>query len=108
MRQAILTRDFAGLAEQAEASCLMMHAVMLSSRPGLLYWNPSTLGCLHAVRDLRSSGVRVFFTVDAGPQVKAICEPQAVPEVVASLAAVPGVLRTVICGLGGDALEIAS
>ena len=106
MREAIMQRDFAALAEQAEASCLMMHAVMLSSRPGLMYWNPSTLACLHQVRDLRSSGVPVFFTVDAGPQVKAICQPQAVPDVVAALNTVPGVLRTVTCGLGGDATRI--
>ena len=31
---------------------------------------------IHAVRALRSRGLGVFFTIDAGPQVKVVCLPQ--------------------------------
>jgi diphosphomevalonate decarboxylase len=56
---------------------------------------------MRAVRALRGQGVPVFFTVDAGPQVKAVCAPEAIEQVRAALAAVPGVLNVVETGLGG-------
>jgi diphosphomevalonate decarboxylase len=99
-RRAILAKDFAALATVAEASCLKMHGLMLATAPGLLYWQGATLDCLHAVRALRAAGTGVFFTVDAGPQVKAICEPGAAQRVQQVLAAVPGVTQTWISSLG--------
>ena len=74
---AIEARDFEQLADLSEASCLKMHGVMQSSQPPMIYWRPATLACIHAVRELRASGVPVFFTIDAGPQVKAVCLPEA-------------------------------
>jgi diphosphomevalonate decarboxylase len=100
---AVRTRDFAALAGLAEHNCLKMHAVMMTTRPPLLYWTPGTLACLHRVRELRQSGVPVFFTVDAGPQVKAVCLPAAVDVVAAALSAVPGVLQILRSSLGEGA-----
>ncbi len=100
---AVRSRDFAALAELAEHNCLKMHAVMLTTRPPLIYWTPATLACLHRVQDMRRGGVPVFFTVDAGPQVKAVCLPGAADEVAAALAAVPGVLRILRSPLGEGA-----
>lgn len=96
-------RDFAALATVAEHSCLKMHAVMLTTQPPLLYWLPATLACLQALQALRRAGTPVFFTIDAGPQVKAVCEPAAVSAVRAALAAVPGVSRVIDSGLGPGA-----
>ncbi|MDJ0926442.1 MAG: diphosphomevalonate decarboxylase [Gammaproteobacteria bacterium] len=93
-------RDFGGLADLAEHNCLKMHAVMLTTRPPLMYWSPTTLACLHHIRQLRKDGVPVFFTVDAGPQVKAICLPAAADRVERELAGLDGVLRTIRGGLG--------
>jgi diphosphomevalonate decarboxylase len=76
---------------------------MLATRPGLLYWNAATVACLHAVRTLRSAGTPVFFTVDAGPQVKAVCLPGAAASVRQVLEAIPGVHRVVTTGLGRGA-----
>src|SRR5690606_9827895 len=83
-RAAIASRDFAALAEIAEHNCLKMHAAAIAAAPPLLYWNGATVECLHTVRKLRRSGVPVFFTIDAGPQLKAICEPGARPAVEAA------------------------
>jgi len=102
-RSAVERCDFAALAEVSETSCLTMHAVMISSRPGLVYWNGATVECLHRVRELRSRGVPVFFTIDAGPQVKAVCLPEAFAEVAAELEAVPGVVTVLSSGLGDGA-----
>jgi len=96
-------RDFARLAELAEHSCLKMHAVMMATRPALLYWSPATLACVHAIRELRRSGSEVFFTIDAGPQVKAVCSAAAVDKVAAVLRQIPGVLQVIVSDLGAGA-----
>jgi diphosphomevalonate decarboxylase len=80
-----------------------MHAVMSSARPALSYWMPATVACMARVRDLRAAGERVFFTIDAGPQVKVVCEPAAMERVRAALAQVPGVRDVIAVGLGGPA-----
>ncbi len=105
---AINNKDFDALAEIAELSCLKMHSVMLTSVPTLSYWNPATLACMDAVRELRQQGTPVFFTVDAGPQVKAVCEPQYAERVSEVLTHVPGVIRTLTCGLGSAAHIVES
>ncbi len=102
-RSAIASRDFEALAAVAEASCLRMHAVTMAARPGLLYWNGTTVECLHRVRTLREEGVPVFFTIDAGPQLKAICDPGVSDLVASDLAGIPGVIEIVRCGLGDGA-----
>ncbi len=102
-RAAIVARDFERLADISEFSCLKMHALAMAAKPGLLYWNAATMAAMHAVRGLRASGVPVFFTIDAGPQVKAICLPSAAVQVAAALREVPGVLKVLETGLGGPA-----
>ncbi len=102
-RRAIAERDFAELAEVSEHSALKMHASALAAQPGLLYWNGATLACLERVRALREEGVGVFFTVDAGPQVKAVCRPGEGGRVAAELGAIPGVQRVLRTSLGPGA-----
>ena len=108
MRRAIDTRDFDALAEICEHSCLKMHALMMSGRPGLIYWNPATTAAIQAVRELRAQGVPVCFTIDAGPQLKAICEPSAAGTVGRALESIPGVLETRHSALGPDAYSLES
>ncbi len=99
-RHALAARDFERLADVSEHSCLKMHAAAMAANPPLLYWNAATLECMNLVRDLRASGVPVFFTIDAGPQLKAVCEPAACVQVEAALRTLPGVLSTTVSGLG--------
>ncbi|WP_428099069.1 diphosphomevalonate decarboxylase [Candidatus Rariloculus sp.] len=99
-REAIRSRDFEALAEIAEASCFKMHAAAMATRPALIYWNGVTLECIGRIRQLRKSGVPVFFTVDAGPQVKAVCAPGARGAVREALAELPGVVRIIESSLG--------
>ena len=99
-RQAIRARDFEALAEVAEASCLKMHAAAMAANPALIYFNGATVECIGRIRQLRKSGLPVFFTVDAGPQVKAVCAPDARAAVRDALAEMPGVVQIVETGLG--------
>ena len=102
-RAAVLGRDFDKLAAVSESSCLKMHAVMLSSLPALVYWNGATVDCMNKIRELRRSGTGTFFTIDAGPQLKAVCLPGHADSVAAALAELPGVKRIMRCGLGPGA-----
>jgi len=105
-RAAIAGRDFARLASVAEHNCLKMHSVMWGSRPPMIYWNSITLACMQTIRELQAAGVAVFFTIDAGPQVKAICEPAATAAVQQALAGTPGVEQVLVSGLGQGAVQI--
>lgn len=102
-RSAISGRDFEKLADIAEFSALKMHASALAARPGLLYWNGATVACMQRVRELRDEGIGVFFTIDAGPQVKAVCESDSARRVSAELEAVPRVRQVIRTGLGEGA-----
>lgn len=102
-RAAVQARDFDKLADVSEASCLAMHAVMLATRPGLIYWNGATLDCIQCIRSLQMMGTGVFYTVDAGPQVKAVCLPDAVPRVRGALQNISGVEEVLVSGLGEGA-----
>ena len=104
---AVRERNFSALAAVAEHNCLKMHSLTWTSRPPVVYWNEVTMSCIQAVRKLQADGVPVFFTIDAGPQLKAVCLPQAVPAVAASLAATPGVRRILQSGLGAGAHRLS-
>lgn len=102
-RDAVERRDFQQLAQVGEKSALKMHGLMLSAVPGLIYWNQATVACLHRVREMRRQGVAVFFTIDAGPQVKAVCRPEHRAQVAEGLTAVAGVVDVLVSGLGPGA-----
>lgn len=105
-RQAVLTQNFDTLATIAQASALNMHAVMLSSQPPLMYWNAGTMAAMQRLTSLREQGVPVFFTIDAGPQIKAVCQPEAAESVERALRETPGIIGITTTGLGPAAWVI--
>jgi len=106
-RQAILTKDFAAFAEVVELDCNMMHAVMQTSSPALLYWQPGTLAVMQAVTAWRAAGQAVCYTIDAGPNVHVICLADFAKQVQLKLAEIIGVEKVLVAGVGGPArLEI--
>ena len=96
-------RDFQKLGKLAERNCLKMHAVAMTSSPPLLYWSGATLECAQSIRNLRKNGVPTFFSIDAGPQLKAFCLPENAEQVRNTLQSVPGVLRVISSELGEGA-----
>jgi len=99
-REAIKRRDFLKLGTVAEHNCLKMHSMMWASRPPIVFWNAATMRCLQTVRRLQRDGLGVFFTIDAGPQVKAICLPEHADDVRSALASTDGVVDVIPTGLG--------
>ncbi|HET6405041.1 MAG TPA: diphosphomevalonate decarboxylase [Candidatus Thermoplasmatota archaeon] len=73
VREGIRARDLERLGAAAEEDAILMHAVMMTSRPSLLYWNEGTVRGLHAVREWREEGLKVYATIDAGPNLHLLC-----------------------------------
>lgn len=105
--EAVQSRDFDALAQIAEASCRQMHALMLSSEPALIYWNAATLNCIKEITNMRDDGLAVFYTIDAGSHVKAVCKADVVDTVSARLSRTEGVHSVLVSNIGGPAQIVA-
>jgi len=102
-RAGICERNFPLLADIVEQDANMMHAVMLTSCPSLVYWDPATLAIVKAVLDWRQEGLPVFYTIDAGPNVHVICLANDKDEVERRLRSIPGVNDLILAEPGGPA-----
>jgi diphosphomevalonate decarboxylase len=100
-RDAIMKRDFQAFAEIVELDSNLMHAVMMTSQPRLLYWQPATLAVIQAVVEWRKSGIPVCYTIDAGPNVHVITPGEFSTKVVAELHQIPGVTKVLSARPGG-------
>ncbi len=102
-RQAILQRDFPAFADIIELDSNLMHAVMQTSAPRLLYWQPATVAIMQAVAAWRAEGIGAAYTIDAGPNVHVLCLAEYHAEVTRRLSALPGVLSVLTAHPGGPA-----
>ncbi|HUF39000.1 MAG TPA: diphosphomevalonate decarboxylase [Anaerolineales bacterium] len=105
-RRAILDRDFPAFAAIVEQDSHLMHAVMMTGSPALLYWQPATLAVLQAVRLWRTEGLSACSTIDAGPNVHVICTAADAGAIEARLRALPGVQDVLTAKPGGPAMLV--
>jgi len=102
-RNAILNKDFESFANIIEHDSDIMHSVMMTSSPPLMYWQAATVGIFHEVRAWRASGLPVGYTVDAGANVHVLCLGDQAKEVEKRLRELPGVIDVLVAGVGGPA-----
>ena len=95
-RDALLERDFAGFADVVELDSNYMHAVMRTSNPPLVYWEPATEVLLWQVWQWRKQGHAVCATVDAGPNVHVLALKNELEWVKDALVELPGVKKVLI------------
>ena len=100
-RQAILGRDFDAFADIVELDSNLMHAVMITSQPRLIYWQPATLAVMQAVWEWRNKGIPVCFTIDAGPNVHVLTPGEFSSSVITNLVQIPGVTKVLSAQPGG-------
>lgn len=74
IQNAIETQNFTQLGETAEHNALTMHATMIATWPPILYWQPESIQAMQTVWQLRQQGIEVYFTMDAGPNLKLLFE----------------------------------
>lgn len=70
MRQAIQTKNFSLLGGTSESNALNMHATMLACWPPVMYSLPETIAAIQKVWELRRNGLELYFTQDAGANLK--------------------------------------
>jgi diphosphomevalonate decarboxylase len=102
-RRAILERDFPALASIVELDSDMMHAVMITSSPALFYWKPASLEVMNCVRQWRSDGIPICYTMDAGPNVHVICLEKDAKLIEQKLRVIQGVHNVFVARPGGPA-----
>ncbi len=102
-RRAIYDRDFSQFAEIVELDSNIMHAVMQTSTPALIYWQPATLAIMQAVHSWRKAGLAVCYTIDAGPNVHVITLQRDYGKVRRLLEDIPGVENVLRAVPGGPA-----
>lgn len=72
VEEAITTRDFGLLGQTAESNALTMHATMMAAKPPIFYWLDKSVFYMHKIWKLRASGLPLYFTMDAGPNLKVL------------------------------------
>jgi len=103
VRKGILKKDFTAVGSQAEYNCLKMHALMITTRPSIIYWIPATMEIIQNVIAWREKGLECYFTIDAGPNVKVICLQKDEKEINKRLLKLKEVKKTIICKPGDGA-----
>jgi diphosphomevalonate decarboxylase len=70
LKEAISAGDFDSFGQVSESNALAMHATMIGAWPPVLYWLPESVAVMRDIWDAREQGLRVYFTMDAGPNLK--------------------------------------
>jgi diphosphomevalonate decarboxylase len=104
-REALLGRDFERFAEVVELDSHYMHAVMRTSNPPLVYWEPETEVLLWQVWQWRKQGHAVCATVDAGPNVHVLALASELVWLRKALSELPGV-KSVLVGEPADGVRL--
>ncbi|MCP4922569.1 MAG: diphosphomevalonate decarboxylase [bacterium] len=81
VKKALKNRDMALLGKTAESNALAMHETMIQSQPSIDFSTPETLAYREKVRTLRRQGIPIYFTQDAGPNLKLLFEKSSLESV---------------------------
>ena len=98
---AIKTKNMAALENVTEKNCKLMHEVMKTSIPSISYMTDVTYSCLSEIENLRLLGHKLFYTIDAGPQVKIICDPTSSEIIKNRIIEKTDVIDIIHAGIGG-------
>ncbi len=96
IKNAFDIKDFSLLGEIIEEDCVNMHAVTMTQKPPLFYWNETTMKIIQAVEEWRAGGLSVYFTIDAGPNVHLICQAKDEDAVVEKMKTLSGIEQVIV------------
>ena len=74
IKTALREKNFELLGQASEQNALAMHATMIASQPPICYSTPETMTLYHRIWKLRKEGLPIYFTQDAGPNLKILVE----------------------------------
>ena len=106
-RKGIKEKNFSIVGKTAEENCLKMHAIMMTTKPSIIYWNDITVKIIQSIIDWRENGLESYFTIDAGPQVKILCTENNVKEIVKNCKKIEGI-KNIVVAKPGEGSKIVS
>lgn len=95
-KQYIKEKNFQLFGELIEAEALEMHAIMLTSKPSLIYWSTGTLVLMKLVQQWRHEGLPVYFTINTGQDIHLICESKNTPKLQEKLASISEIKQIIV------------
>lgn len=95
IKQYIYSKKFTEFGELVEKEALELHAMTLTSEPPIIYWEPATIELIKLVWRLRKEGLESYFTIDAGPHLKIICQNKDLDKLIIKLRLVEGVKKII-------------
>ena len=78
---ALHRHDFPAFGAAVERNALAMHSTMQAAVPPVCYWTSKTIEAMRAVQRARAEGLEIYFTMDAGPNVKLLFLQSSLPHV---------------------------
>ncbi|MFA6080810.1 MAG: diphosphomevalonate decarboxylase [Patescibacteria group bacterium] len=84
-KKALETKNFTEFGQIIENEALELHAIMLTSIPSLIYWQPETVKLIKLVKKWRSEGLEVYFTLNTGQDIHLIIEERNTEKLVKKL-----------------------
>lgn len=100
LKLAIEKNNFAKFGKISELNAMRMHALTLSADPDFTYFNGQTLTIMNLVKQLRHNGVACYYTIDAGPNVKVLCQKASVAKVVDTFSQLLGKQNVIVAKPG--------
>lgn len=85
MIAALNAHDLDAIGSIAEANALEMHATNTTANPPFNYLTDRSWAVLSIIQKLRATGISVYATMDAGPNVKLISDPKDTDTILAAL-----------------------
>ena len=95
LKKALQEKDFPALGKIIEEDTVDLHAVIMTSKPAILYWNRATMDLIQKVYLWREQGLAVYFSIDAGSNVHLLCEKKDEARLKKEVRKVPGVKRII-------------
>lgn len=74
LEEAIKKQDFNTIGAIAQDNALGMHMSMMMAKPPVLYFKEKTIQMMHYLLELQTQGVPLYFTMDAGPNIKVLIQ----------------------------------
>ena len=95
-KKALATKKFTEFGLIVEQEALELHAIMLTSTPSLVYWQPETIKLMKLVKLWRTEGLEVYFTVNTGQDIHLIVEEKNSQDLVNKLKKIKEVKKIII------------
>ena len=93
IKKALKNKNFSLFGSLIEEDALEMSAVMLTSKPSLIYWSEQTLSFIKLTKKWRKRGLKVYFTFNTGQNLHLFCQKRYLKELMALLKRTKGIRK---------------